>query len=309
MWPLKLKPVIHAAKRPDGSPPAGRLLLCLFLSACGGSAPSPSEAGGEAASLRIRISPVDDYAWLDRNQSGQPDQFKPADERKNLYEDLTAQPPDLLLLRGLGHPETLEHLQQALETRGARLEHSLYLPGPDRYRGIGFLSQNPFDETLDLSTQIFRIRGRTHQPFAGAVRIGNLWIWNAKAPPPDFDYEQRRNEARLLSQAIRAQQAEGREVLLSLHSREEPGSPMLRMISETGLEEIQAADERGDRWTFRDPDHTNYRRDQWLFASPRIAASIGSAQVIDTPALRIAGPFRHQVLTLAVSGNTPQSVR
>lgn len=309
MWPLKLKPVTRAAKTPDRAPPSGRLLLCLFLTACGGSDPSPSGADLQAAALHIRISPVYDYAWLDRNQSGQPDQFKPLHEREKLYEDLTSKPLDLLLLRGLGHSETIEHLQQALAARGARFEHTLYLPGPDRYRGIGFLSQNPLDETLDLSTQIFRIRSQTHQPFAGAVRIGNLWIWNAKAPPPDFDYEQRRNEARLLSQAIRAQKAEGREVLLSLHSREEPGSPMLRMISETGLKEIQAADERGDRWTFRDPDHINYRRDQWLFASPLVAAGIGSAQVIDTPALRIAGPFRHQFLTLAVSGNTLQSFR
>ncbi|MCC5842647.1 MAG: endonuclease/exonuclease/phosphatase family protein [Verrucomicrobia bacterium] len=276
------------------------MLLSLLTAACGSNSSAPGPSG-----LTVRVAPLHDYAWLDRNESGQPDQFKPESEREALYTDLTARPADLLVLRGLGHPETLDHLQEALAGRAAAYEYAVYLPGPDRYHGIGFLSRRPFNETLDLSLQTFRIRDQLHQPFAGAVRFGNLWIWNARAPSPSNDYEQRRNEARLLSQAIRAQLAEGRDVLLSLHSREDPGTPMLRMIEDTGLLEISAADDRADRWTFRDPGHINYRRDQWLFASPGLDRRIDAARVLDTPDLRAAGPFRHQELTLPLSEDPP----
>jgi hypothetical protein len=300
MWPPKLKPVTNAPKKNSRAALAGLLLLSLLTAACGSGSSAPEPSG-----LSVRVAPLHDYAWLDRDASGQPDQFKPESEREALYTDLTARPAGLIVLRGLGHAQTLDHLKDALAGRAAAYEYAVYLPGPDRYRGIGFLSRRPFDETLDLSTQTFRIRNQTHQPFAGAVRFGNLWIWNASAPSPSHDYEQRRNEARLLSQTIRAQLTEGREVLLSLHSREEPGTPMLRMIEDTGLTEVPAADDRADRWTFRDPGHISYRRDQWLFASPELEKRIDSAQVLDTPGLRAAGPFRHQELILPLSEDPP----
>lgn len=298
MWPPKSKPATSAPKNSKFLP--GLLLPLLLTAACG---PGAKEVPADSASpaLSVRVAPLHDYAWTDREGIGQPDRFKPEAEREALYDDLTARPADLLVLRGLGHPETLEHLRAALADRGLAFEYALYLPGPDRYRGAGFLSRTPFDEILDLSAQTFRIRGEQHQPFAGAVRFGALWVWNAHAPSPLQDYERRRNEARLLSQALRQQLADGHDVLLSLHSREDPGTPMLRMIEDTGLLELPAADDRSDRWTFRDPGHIHYHRDQWLFASPGLAPRLAPARVLDSPELRAAGPFRHQTLTLPLS--------
>lgn len=298
MWPPKLKPDTSSPKRSNLRGTALLLLSCVFSAACG-PAPEAHQSGGPL--LRIRVAPLHDYAFLDREARGQPDTFKPEPERLALYADLAARPADLLILRGLGHADTLNRLREGLALEGTDYPHALYLPGPDRYRGSGFFSRVPFEETLDLGQHSFRIRGHIHQPFAGAVRIGNIWIWNAQAPSPAMDYEQRRQEARLLSQALRAQLAEGREVLLSLHSREDPGSPMLRMIQETGLRELPAADDRANRWTFRDPYRIDYRRDQWLFASADLAESLGTVHIADTPALRTAGPFRHQEFSLPLS--------
>lgn len=303
MSPPKLKPATNAPKKTSSKLPRPRarlLLLLLLPAACGPDSPGPAP---EPEPLTLRVAPLHDYAWLDRNGTGQPDQFKPGPETDALHADLASTPAHILILRGLGDPSTLPRLQQALPP-GA-YPHALYLPGPTRYRGIGFLSQIPPHETLDLSPRTFRIRDRTHQPFAGAIRLHTLWIWNARAPAPEADYEQRRNEARLLSQALRDQLALNQHILLSLHSREDPDSPMIRMIRDTGLLELPVPDDRGDHWTSHDPAHTHYRRDQWIFISPSLAPRITHARIRDTPALRTAGPLRHQLLTLTPPEATP----
>jgi hypothetical protein len=309
MWPRKLKTDTSAPNR-NNFRSAVLLLLGLLGVSC---SPGPSGASGNGNSdaITLRVAPLYDYAWLDRSGSGQPDRFKPESERLALYSGLSARPADVLMLRGLGHAATLDHLNQSLSNKGLQYTSILYLPGPDRYHGIGILSRRPFEETLDLSPQTFRIRDEIHRPHAGAVRFGRTWIWNANAPSPTREYEQRRNEARLLSQTLRDQINEGYDVLLSLHSREEPDTPMLRMIEEAGLVELPAADDRSDRWTHRDPDRIAYRRDQWLFASPALAEQLGTVRILDTPDLRTAGPFRHQEILLSLSealradGHTP----
>jgi hypothetical protein len=138
----------------------------------------------------------------------------------------------------------------------------------------------------------------------GSVRVRdsadrNLLLVNAQFPEPDAPYERRRNEARLLMQALRDPVADGEDVLLSLHSREDPGSPMMRMLTEIGLVRLLPADTRGDHWTHRDPEGVVYRQDQWLFASPALAERLDPpGRVLDSPDLRAAGPFRHQLLEI-----------
>jgi hypothetical protein len=62
---------------------------------------------------------------------------------------------------------------------------------------------------------------------------------------------------------------------------------------------LQPEDARGDHWTHRDPEGIMYLQDQWLFASPALADTLKThGQVLDSPDLRTAGPYRHQLLSL-----------
>ncbi|MGA0368674.1 MAG: hypothetical protein ACO3N7_04405 [Kiritimatiellia bacterium] len=75
-------------------------------------------------------------------------------------------------------------------------------------------------------------------------------------------------------------------------------SPMLRMLEETGLQRLLIRDGRGDSWTHRDPDGILYRQDQWIFVTPALHARLSGAEVMDSEAIRAAGPYRHQQLRL-----------
>lgn len=291
-----MKPVTHAKRNRQTLKSALAFLCCLQLPACRQDTPVSERVGVRAAHLQ-------DYAWQDRRQTGQPVDMKPEAERQALLRELTSQPAELLVLRGLGSEASLHHLQQALAAEGSSYSSIFYVPGPNVYAGLAFLSKLRFQDQLELSSQRYRIKDQTFQPLAGAVCIStpsfpHLWIWNSQAPEPEAGYEQRRNDARILSSAVRQQLESGAEVLLSLHSREAPDSPMIRMLEACGLQRLLPEDRNGDSWTFRDPEGVLYRQDQWLFASRGLSKILPRAQIHDSPDIRQAGAFRHQGLQL-----------
>ena len=316
MWPKKSSPAIKRKnnnKRTPEGPFRNKcrkmaqefwsllLLLPLLSAGCGPASTTPETA----PPLRVRIAPLHDYAWIDRTGSGQPVDMKPQAARVALLRELTTPPlADLLILRGLGSEAALHHLRDALAARDAEYR-ALYFHGPTPYRGLGVLhrGQNVTPDP-DIAPTPYRIGDREHLPMFGSVSVAisehrkPLFV-NARLPSPDAPYERRRNEARLLTRALRDPVKNGREVLLSLHSREDPDSPMMRMFTDIGLERLQPADSRGDHWTHRGPRGVRYLQDQWLFASPALAGRLAShGRVLDTPDLRAAGPYRHQLLEL-----------
>lgn len=293
-----MKPVTHAKRNRRTLKSALALLFCLQALSC------RQESGQKTdLTLTLRVANLQDYAWQDRHHSGQPTDMKPEAERQALLRELSALPADLLVLRGLGSEAALGHLHQALEKQDLVYPHLFYVPGPSVYAGLAFLSKVPLTETSELSDQRYRIKDQTFQPLAGCVMISTprfprLWIWNSQAPDPEASYEQRRNDARILATAIKAQLENGDAVLLSLHSREAPDSPMFRLLEESGLQRLIPEDRNGDSWTFRDPEGVLYRQDQWLFASPTLAAALPQTAVYDSPDIRQAGAYRHQGLQL-----------
>ncbi len=252
-----------------------------------------------AGELRIRAAALHDYGWQDRTGCGQPVDPKPAAEVEALLRDLEETTDDVLVLRGIGGAAALDDLHARLPG----FSHAHYVPGPTPFEGLAFLSRRPLSSPFEASSLQYRVRGRTHVPTFGSVEIAlsdarNLSVWNARLPPGEAEYERRRNEARLLAQSLRPLLTEGREVLLSLDAREPADSPMIRMLEEAGLLRLHPVDSRGDAWTHRDPEGLLYARDQWLFASPALATRLAEAppSIRDTPGLRLAGPYRHQLL-------------
>ena len=293
-----MKPVTPAKRNRRTLKSALALLFCLKALSC------RQESGQQAEpTLSLRAANLQDYAWQDRQHSGQPTEMKPEAERQALLRELSAHPADLLVLRGLGSEAALQHLRQALEEQDVGYPNPFYVPGPTVYAGLAFLSKVPLTQKLELSGQRYRIKDQSFQPLAGCVMISTprfprLWIWNSQAPDPEASYEQRRNDARILATTIKAQLEQGDAVLLSLHSREAPDSPMFRLLEESGLQRLIPEDRNGDSWTFRDPEGVLYRQDQWLFASPDLAGALPQSVVYDSPDLRQAGAYRHQGLQL-----------
>lgn len=229
--------------------------------------------------------------------------MKPQDEREALLRSLSVENSEVLVLRGLGSEASLLHLQQSLETEGMIYPYAFYIPGSTAYQGIGFLSSLPFSERRKLNSEDFRIKETRFHPLAGGIKLvrsdaSAIWIWNQQAPSPEEPYERRRNDARILTQTLRPLIQNGEEILLSLHSREELDSPMIRILEEAGLKRLVPVDAGGDSWTHRDPQGVNYRQDQWLFATPNLVNRLTDISVLDSKDLRKAGPYRHQQIPL-----------
>lgn len=299
MWQIKLKPatpVKRKKKKTDLLLIASGLLL---LSACR----QQSEEVPTTEHL-LRIAHLTDLAWQDRNQSGQPTEFMPEERYQALLSDLISSPADTLILRGIGSEPALLNLRDDLEPQTETDWVATYISGPTIYEGIGFLTQTLPIEVTSLSSETYSIDGKTFRPLAGGILLetstgSTVWLWNATLPDPDSPYENRRNEARLVAQAIRPLVREGQPVLLSIHCREEMDSPMVRLLTDTGLQPLEAMDEKGDHWTHRDPHGRVYLQDQLLFASPALLASLKDPPSIHSSAkLREAGNFRHQLLRL-----------
>lgn len=298
MWQRKSKPATNGTKRSRKSRSIG-FAGFLFLTACS-QAPSSSEP----ISSELRIAHLTDLAWQDRNRSGQPTEFMPEDRYQAVLTDLRSSSSDLFLLRGIGSANALTKLREDMQSTEGPGWVDTYIPGPTPYAGIGFLTSEPPREVVHLANQTYEIEGRTYQPLAGGIRIAStagqdLWLWNATLPDPATPYERRRNEARLLAQALRPYVESKDLILLSVHCREEPDSPMVRMWTDLGLVPLFAEDSKGDRWTHRDPEGRVYVQDQLLFASPSLAALLPAPpRIYEKADLRHAGEFRHQQVWL-----------
>jgi len=295
MWQRKSKPVTPATRKKKRTNLFSLLVCALLLPACSREQPSADPLGTE-----LRVAHLTDLAWQDRNQSGQPTEFMPGERFDAVLEDLNRVPADVLILRGIGSRASLQKLQQELQARYQLNMHPTYIPGPTPYEGIGFLTRSAPKETVSLSGQSYEVEGHQYHPMAGGIRMltgdePGTWIWNATLPEPEADYELRRNEARLLSQAVRPYLESDLPLLLSVHCREDMDSPMIRMLTDTGLVQLVAEDEKGDRWTHRDPEGRIYQLDQLLFASPALIRDLPRPpRLHEHPALRLAGEFRHQ---------------
>lgn len=285
-----------APKKP--TPKRGFLFLLGGLLAGCGSSSLPSSAPDSAT---VRIAHLTDYAWQDRNRTGQPVDFKPEAECLALYQSLQSPQTEHLLVRGIGSQAAFAHLTEKLTSEHPSWE-GIYFPGPTPYEGLGFFLQKPQvpaqnQVSINLSEERYVVQGRTYAPLAAGCFTGDYWLWNVVWPEPSANYERRRNEARLLVQALRPILQAGEEIILSLHSREHPDSPMFRMLEDVGLVHVRAEDDTGDQWTYRDPEGIRYRKDQWVFATPELAKTL-TGRILDSPAIREAGDYRHQTLTL-----------
>ncbi|GEM_PF-1262694 len=306
MWQRKSKPVTQKRKRT--SSPDLRLFGLFFfflVSGCGWKDTYILTADeGTPLLLSLRVCPLHDYAWQDRLGTGQPVDMKPEEERQALVQDLVHYPADLLILRGIGSSAALDHLKESLEERGDTYQ-TWYHSGPTPYKGLGFLTASGVTATaLDLSPVPYSIGPRRYLPMVGGIQISlsdgrTLLAVNAQLPTSDQSYERRRNEARLLAQQLRPLLTEDALVLVSIQSRENSDSPITRLLTDLPLEWLRPVDDRGDSWVYRDPEGLEYRNDQWLFASPALKELItGQGNILDTPYLRAAGPYRHQRLNV-----------
>jgi hypothetical protein len=299
MWRKKSKPATPATKRRKRNNLLSLFGAALLLPGCGQDRSPAGTPGRE-----LRIAHLTDLAWRDRNRDGQPAEFMPAERFEALLGDLTSTPAEIHLLRGLGSEAALLRLRDELSDRSSLPWTATYIPGPNPYRGIGFLTLTPPESVQSLHQTSYAIDDDLYHPLSGGILLseaagGPLWLWNATLPEPEEAYEKRRNEARLLAQALRPLVEENIPVLLSVHCREEPDSPMIRMLTDTGLKPLYAEDSKGDRWTHRDPEGRVYLQDQLLFASPAwIDALPQPPRIHSTPALRCAGEFRHQRIQL-----------
>lgn len=263
-------------------------LSTLLFCACSKSgAPAPQSKEPAAASTRLLVWNLHDYAWRDRDQGGQPDDPKPENERHAIQQVLQDQQPKMILLRGLGSSNSVEMLRA--ET-GENWQATV-LPEAGNFQSSAFLSQEVPERVRSHTDLSYKTGGTSWQTRVHEIRIDGLQLWLARISAPDErSYEARRNEARIIAKRIKDRREDGLPQLLFLSMEDPLNSPMARYFRDAGLYQLPAEDAQGDHWTHHAQANGIYRSLLTVWFSNE--AFPGDLHIPDSPAVRTVGPHR-----------------
>lgn len=272
--------------------PATRLLavslLATLLTGCG-NVPKDSTPANNAKGWSLIAWDLEDFAWMDRDDGGQPDDMVNSNRLHAIGRELSAG-HDVLVLRGLGSKAAGVLLTEQLDTN-----HGLfYIPATHAHQGIAILSNRSWKNPQVHSNLSYRVNGQMRRVVAGSVSVQGVRIWNAMISHPDeAGYEVRRNECRLIAQSIRKELQEGHSIILSVELHDDRSSPMFRSIEQSGLKLLKPLDPQGDCWTCQLADGHRYAMNQTIWVSQDLLNC--EHNIADNPDVR-TGNCRPQLL-------------
>lgn len=289
--------------------------------------------------LTVATYNLQNYTLTDRRVADgfRPEYPKPEAEKAALRRVIAAMDADVIALQEIGGPGFLNELRRDLKSEGVDYPYGEALAGADETRGLGVLSRVPLGKiTLHRDLRAQR-RGAEHDE---AVRRGllqvdvptpagvvTLFVVHLKSritetkEDPEAE-EQRVAEAQAIRDRVLALFPEpgAARFVMAGDFNDLPGSRTLKAFQARGKTTIStwvdAADERGQRWTHAYGRTATYSRFDHVFVSGGFAAStvadaVGTGGVTGAATARIVGEpweavaaasdHRPVVLTLSLS--------
>lgn len=308
-------------QRGDGAGPpragrsgAGRLLLAALALACV-AAPAAS------AALSIATFNVENYTLADRLVDGSYRVAYPKPEREKaaLRRVIRALNADILALQEMGPDPFLRELQSDLCREGTVYAHGAVVDAADPDRHVAILSRYPFARLTRHASLPIKVLGREEVVKRGVLEAAfatsggelALFIVHLKS---------RRTETREdpASATQREREAEAvRDLILRLFPRpassrfivcgdfnDTRGSRPVRSLLRRGQVAIgnlvDAADTRGESWTYRFGREDTYSRIDYFVASAALAPFVAGARIADDPDAAIASDHRPVLLSLGL---------
>ncbi len=154
------------------------------------------------------------YAYTDRDDDGQPDDFKPESEINRLVSIISQSNPDVLVIQEIGAIDALEDLQNRLSQSGVNYPHIDYLGQEGSFANLAILSRRPILSSDPVTNLSFTIKGEQYPVLRGFqqvdIQVGSEFVvtlinvhLKSKLFHPAGQTDMRRNESRLLATHVR----------------------------------------------------------------------------------------------------------
>jgi len=268
-------------------PPVLRAICITLVVMVSGSGcterPSGRPAPASPGELSVMSFNLDRFAYADRDQDGQPDEFKPEAEIQSIVRQVASMRPDVMAGQEIGNAAALEILQQRISAAGHPMPHADFLPSSAAGEtGLGVLSRYPIVSTRHATNLTYTIRDQAiamrrgiqhveiHTDAAGRIQVLNVQL-KSKEFHPAGQTEMRRNESRLLARHISTTQSQPGQAPLVVCGDfgDSSSSAALRELTEhasVDVTPLPLADAQGDAWTSYEPDEEAWVRHQYIFA-------------------------------------------
>ncbi len=264
---------------------------------------------------------LQNYTAADRRlpEGFRPDYPKPEAEKTALRAVLRRLSADVVALQEIGGPAYLAELRRDLAREGLDYPYGEALLGADESRGLALLSRHPLEGvTLHRDLVARRRQGGEDEPVrrgllearvlapGGAFTVFVVHLKSRISADRDDPGAEdlRAAEARAVrDRVLRAfpEPASARFVLLG-DCNDLPGGRVLQALQTRGekvvAEWIDAADERGHRWTHVYHRHGLYSRFDHALVSPGLAPAVLRAWIEDGPDVAAASDHRPVALAL-----------
>ncbi|KXU34500.1 hypothetical protein AXK11_08220 [Cephaloticoccus primus] len=306
------------------------LLRCLFWVAIFALFPSQNGTAKEPfpppettlpARLKIATYNIENYNATSRRtplgfRTGYP---KSEAAKRALRQVIRQIDADVLVLQEMGPVEYLIELQRDLRSEGLFYPHTALVRGPDAQRHVAALSRFPFAEVHEHTPLRFRYRDSHEDVKRGLLELrfataaGPLAIWalhlksrySRDAADPE-SAALRTGEARRIRDFIlqRIASTDTRFYLILGDFNDTKASPPLGALQQRGKVRLShlldAADSRGESWTYRNAREDSYWRVDHILASPKLLPAVSGARatIADAPEVRDASDHRPLSVTL-----------
>lgn len=223
------------------------------------------------------------YAYIDRDDDGQPDDFKPEAEINPLISIIQQAQPDILAIQEVGAESALHDLHERLQIAGIDYPHIDYLKNKGTFANLAILSKYPIRSTHPVTNLFYTIKGKQYPVLRGfqqveieitpqhLVTVINIHL-KSKIYHPAGQTEMRRNESRLLATHIRRllKPDPHRQIIVSGDFNDNVRSSSMREMLEDNqsrLNDLPLYDSLGQIWTHFYRYGETYSRIDYLLTS------------------------------------------
>jgi endonuclease/exonuclease/phosphatase family metal-dependent hydrolase len=278
-----------------------------------------------AETLTVATYNIENYVAAGRRVDGayRPDYPKPEVAKQALRTVIRALGADVLALQEIGPAGYLEELRRDLRAEGLDYPHVALGEAADAERHVAVLSRRPFRRVAAHAGLDFRYFDGREKVKRGLLEVavevadGELavFVMHLKSRlterPDDPEAARRRaGEAAAIRDLIlrRFPDPTAARFLLVGDCNDTAGSRPVRLLTQRGgnpvARAVEAADSRGDSWTYTYRRDGSYLRFDFVLVSPALwpAVAGGAGQVYDGPGVREASDHRPVLVRLDLGG-------
>ena len=278
-----------------------------------------------AETLTVATYNIENYVAAGRRVDGtyRPDYPKPEAAKQALRTVIRALEADVLALQEIGPAGYLEELRRDLRAEGLDYPHVALGEAADAERHVAVLSRRPFRRVAAHASLDFRYFDGREKVKRGLLEVavdmadGELALFvvhlksrlTERADDPE-SARRRAGEAEAIRDFIlrRFPDPSAARFLLVGDCNDTAGSRPVRLLTQRGgnpvARAVEAADPRGDTWTYAYRRDGSYLRFDFVLVSPALwpAVADGAGQVYDGPGVREASDHRPVLVRLALGG-------